>query len=291
MIEMNIGNKTGLYCIIGMPAHHSLSPDIQNAMFKALHMDAAFFAFDVPAEMLEAAVKGMKAYGIIGMTLTSPHKEAVMKYVDSIDNDAKKLGAVNTLVIRNGKFYGYNTDHPGFVESLKKFKSSFNVDYSIIGAGGAARACAYGVLRSKMANKITIINRTIKHAEELKAILKSDFKNADIRTLKLGTVDADKAVENSGVVVNATNITLENKRNTPVKKNSLHKGQIVFDANYVPINNKLLSDAKAKGCITINGLELLVNQGVVAFELFTGKKADYKIMKKAAMDSIRMSNH
>ena len=126
-----------------MPAHHSLSPAIQNAGFNAKSIDAVFLAFDVDAKHLGNAIKGIKAYGIKGMTLTSPHKEKVIKYLDNIDPFAKTLGAVNTIINRNSILYGYNTDAIGFINALR----SQNVNLrskaiSIIGAGGAARAFA-----------------------------------------------------------------------------------------------------------------------------------------------------
>lgn len=278
---IDITGYTSLYCIIGMPAHHSLSPTIHNAMFKKLNMDAVFLAFDVSESDLKAAIAGMKAYGIKGMTLTSPHKQEVMKYIEHIDPMAKELGAVNGIVVRNGKFYGYNTDEPGSIMSLERHGMDIHSSYALFGAGGAAHAIAFGVAH-KGVKSLYIINRTIEHAENLKLKLIKRFPKMDIEALKLGSTKAENAISGSKYILNATNITLENNRYTPVPSRLLKKGMVVFDANYVPLNNRLISDAKKRGCITINGLELLVYNQAVAFKLFTGREPDYKAMMDAA---------
>jgi shikimate dehydrogenase len=279
--EKSVTGNTSLYCIIGMPAHHSLSPTIHNAMYRKLGMDAVFLAFDVAPEYLEDAIHGMKAFGIKGMTLTSPHKQEVMKYMDHIDPLAKELGAVNGVVIKNGKFYGYNTDEPGAIMSLERHGMDKKGSYALFGAGGAARAIAFG-LAHKGVKSLYIINRTLKHAEGLKLDLKKRFPKMAIEVAALGSAKAKNAIKESKYLLNATNITLENSKDTPVPARLLSKEKVVFDANYVPIKNRLLSDAKRNGCVTINGLELLVYNQAVAFELFTRRKSDDKIMMEAA---------
>ena len=280
-MENRITGSTSLYCIIGMPAHHSLSPTIHNAMYRKLGTDAVFLAFDVAPKDLKAAVYGMKAFGIKGMTLTSPHKQEVMKYMDYIDPLAKELGAVNGVVIKDGKFYGYNTDEPGAIMSLEKHGMDVKAGYALLGAGGAARAIAFG-LAHKGVKSLHIINRTPEHAEKFKSDLQKRFPKMEIKIAKPGTEKAESMIKNSKYVLNATNITLENSKNTPVPAKLINSDMVIFDANYVPLNNKLLSDAKRKGCITINGLELLVYNQAVAFKLFTGKEPDIKVMMKAA---------
>ncbi|MCL5433830.1 MAG: shikimate dehydrogenase [Candidatus Marsarchaeota archaeon] len=286
---MKITGSTKLFCIIGMPAHHSLSPAIHNAAFKALDIDAVFTAFDVPAEKLEDAIKGMKALDIKGMTLTSPHKEKVMKYLDYIDKLSMELGAVNTIVNKRGKLYGYNTDTSGFVEAMKKYELRKNAEYVIFGAGGAARAFSFGLAHEGVKN-ISIINRTVEHARELKNKLEHTFPSINISIYKLGSIESMEAIKNSNYIINATNITLENRKSTPVRKELMKNDMIIFDANYAPLDNRLLMDAKAKGCRTINGLELLVNQGLIAFKLFVNKKVDYNIMMKAALEKVKLLN-
>ena len=282
------GNKTGLYCIIGMPAHHSLSPAIQNAGFNAKSIDAVFLAFDVDAKGLENAIKGIKAYGIKGMTLTSPHKEKVIKYLDNIDHFAKMLGAVNTVVNKNNVLYGYNTDAIGFINALKSQRISLkSKNISIIGAGGAAKAFVFSLIYFANVSKINIINRTLKHANLLKQNAETHFAGKEIPIYKLYSKKAESVLAGSDIIINATNITLENDRFTPVPKRILNKNMVVFDANYSPLNNRLIKEANEVGCKTISGIELLVFQGIAAFNLFTNLKISYKIMKQAASAAIK----
>jgi len=284
--KIAIGNKTALYCIIGMPAHHSLSPAMHNAAFEKFGIDAVFLAFDVPKEKLRQAVEGMRAYGIKGMTLTSPHKEAALGLIDHADIYSSELEAVNTIINKNGKLYGYNTDEFGFVNSLKSYGADQKSNYTIIGAGGAARACAFGLARFLNAINIRIINRTIAHAKTLKNNLLARA-GLSAQIAKLGSKEADKIISESDFIINATNITLENSSATPIKKELLDGHMVIFDSNYVPLENRLIREAKEKNCITINGIELLVNQGIPAFKLFTGKNVSYNIMKNAVMKTIK----
>ncbi len=285
-----ITGKTSLYCIIGMPAHHSLSPVIHNAMYEKLHMDSVFMAFDVSEGNLENAILGMQAYKIRAMTLTSPHKQNAMKYVDVIDKKAKELGAVNAIVPKNGKLYGYNTDEPGSVMSLKKHGIDKKAVYTIFGAGGAARAIAFGLAHEGIRN-FNIINRSIANAEKLGKSLAKDFHGMKIKTYRLSSKDSFPAIKESKYVINATNITLENKVKTPVPSELLNKSMIVFDANYAPLDNRLLTDARKKGCVTITGLDLLVYNQAVAFKLFTGREPDYKTMMDAALHASGQKAH
>ncbi len=271
-----------------MPAHHSLSPAIQNAGFNAKSIDAVFLAFDVDAKHLGNAIKGIKAYGIKGMTLTSPHKEKVIKYLDNIDPFAKTLGAVNTIINRNSILYGYNTDAIGFINALR----SQNVNLrskaiSIIGAGGAARAFAFSLIHFADVQKINVVNRTLKHANQLKHDAENHFPGKKIYTYKLYSKEAVAILAASDIIINATNITLENNRFTPISKSILNKNMVIFDANYSPLNNRLIKEANEIGCKTISGIELLVFQGIAAFNLFTGKKISYKIMKEAASAALK----
>ena len=285
--NLDISGRTKLYCIIGMPAHHSLSPAIHNAWFKALGVDAVFLAFDVPKEGLRSAIEGMRTFSISGMTLTSPHKEEALKYVDKVDPFALKLGAVNTIINKSGELYGYNTDSLGFVKALSMFRGSESDTYTVIGAGGAGRAFVFGLLEFRKAKRINIVNRTLAHAKQLKSAAKRYFKNSEINAFELGSGSADSAISESKFIINATNITLENSSASPVNIDILKKGMIVFDANYIPLKNKFLSDAAKHGCRTINGIELLVNQGIIAFRLFTDKNISYDVMRSAALKSLK----
>jgi len=285
--EITINNKTSLYCIIGMPAHHSLSPAIHNAGFKKLKINSVFLAFDVPQNALEDAIAGMRAFGIKGMTLTSPHKENAYKYIDEIDIEAKQIGAVNTIINKDGRLFGYNTDGIGFIKSLRKYRIRKDAVYTIIGAGGAARAFSFSLAKEGVTN-LNIINRTVAHAESLKSSLNKYYKNTKINIYELDSKDSYEIIKNSDFIINATNITLENNTDTPIKKELIKEDMVIFDANYAPLENRLIKDAKNAGAKTINGLELLINQGIAAFKLFTGRDIDYKTMEEAALLALKI---
>ncbi len=273
------GNRTKVFCIIGDPARHSLSPLMHNAAFNKLGMDSAFLAFDVKADMLKPAIEGMRVFGISGMTLTSPHKIAVMKLIDKIDEDAELIGAVNTVVNKNGVLTGYNTDALGFYNALRNVTSLNGKRVLIIGAGGAGKAATLEIAKNSSA-EITVLNRHLKKAEDLRKNIKSKI-GVGIKAAKLNHISIIKAVEESDILINTTTLTLEEANASPVPKTSLHRGQIVFDANYVPLRNKLIRDALAKGCKVIYGTELLLQQGFAAFKLFTGRNAPEAAMRRA----------
>ncbi|MEM4064513.1 MAG: shikimate dehydrogenase [Candidatus Micrarchaeaceae archaeon] len=282
---MHIDNNTKLLCIIGMPARHSLSPIIHNAAFKRLGLNMVFMAFDVPPSRLKAAIESVRTFNMPGITLTSPHKIEVMKYIDYISDQAKSIGAVNTLVNKNGKLYGYNTDAPGFAEALKTKTRINGKRITLIGAGGAARACAFE-LENKYSVDLTILNRTISHARSIKEDIYNLF-GKEITVDMLDNAKVKDYLKETDILINATNITLENSSKSPIPgPEELKQVETVFDANYVPLKNKLIKDAEKAGCNVITGDKLLLYQGVVAFKLFTGKAAPIKTMSKALMDEL-----
>ena len=288
-MEISIsGNKTEFFCIIGMPARHSLSPAIHNAAFKALGIDAVFLAFDVDRSGLKGAIESMRIFGIKGMTLTSPHKEEALKYIDRIDKTAERIGAVNTLINSNGTITGFHTDGLGFISALREHASLDNKSFAVIGAGGAARAFAYELFASVKNPKLAIINRQsgIEHAYSLASDLKKAF-GADVGVFELNGKGMEEAIARTDILINATTVTLENDTDTPIDGKLLRKGMIVFDANYVPLENKLIRDAQEAGCIAITGDALLLHQGIFAFKLFTGRNAPVDAMKDALMKELK----
>lgn len=246
---MNIDTKTKICCIIGNPVEHSLSPVIHNAAYKTLGLNFCYQAFCV--DDVKNAISGIRALGIRGASVTVPHKINVMQYLDEIDETAKSIGAVNTIVNNNGKLKGYNTDYIGAMQALEEKTKLKDKNVVILGAGGAAHAIAFG-LQQKQA-QITILNR-----------------NYD--KTKLLTAD---------ILINATPIGMSpNINESLVPKKYLHKNLVVFDIVYSPKETKLLQDAKLMGCTIIYGYKMLLYQAVSQFQLFTGKKAPVNIMEK-----------
>lgn len=260
--------------IIGDPVEHSLSPAMHNAAYEALGISDQFVftAAHVKVENVKDVVQAVRIMNIRGLTCTIPHKMEVMQYLDEIDEIAQKIGAVNTVVNDNGKLKGYNTDWLGTVTPLEKHTTLEGKKVAIVGAGGAARAMAFGVVQKGA--KLTIFNRTLEKAEELAKEL-----GAQARDLS----DLEKMKE-FDIILNATNIGMgEHVGKSPLPKECIESHQIVFDAVYVPAETQLLKDAKDKGATIIRGVEMLLHQGTAQFELYTGHKAPEEVMRKVLL--------
>lgn len=265
---MKITATTKVCGIIGNPVEHSLSPLIQNTAFEALHLDYVYLAF--PVQDVEAAIKGMRALGLRGINVTVPHKQAVIPFLDEMDNEAQTIGAVNTIVNEEGKLKGYNTDAPGFEAALTKVAGEVKGKNAIVlGAGGAARAVVYSLIQAGV--HVTVLNRTREHAESLVKELGGKAYGVDAFSQVMGNVD---------IVVNATTVGLHGASESPVSKESLRKDLVVFDLVYDKEGTQLIKDAKAAGCIIVPGTELLIEQAVLSFKLFTGSNVPVEVMKK-----------
>ena len=274
---MRISARTQLCIIIGDPVEHSLSPVMHNAGYEALGIDDqfVFVAARVNVEDVAQVVKGVRVMGIRGLTCTMPHKLEVMKYLDEIDPVARKIGAVNTVVNDQGVMKGYNTDWLGTVEPLEKMAALAGKRVALIGAGGAARAMAYGII-SKGA-KLKIYNRTIDTAQELA----NEFQ------CEAAGLDALPEVTAADIIVNSTSLGMGDLvGETPVPKESISSRHIVFDAVYDPLETRLLREAREKGARVIHGTEMLLHQGFAQFTLYTGRKAPEEAMRKALRENL-----
>ncbi len=271
---MRISGKTNMCVIIGDPVEHSLSPLMHNAAYEALGIDDQFVftAARVKVEDVKDVVQAVRVMRIRGLTCTIPHKMEVMKYLDEVDDIAQKIGAVNTVVNDNGILKGYNTDWLGTVTPLEEHVNLLGKRVALIGAGGAARAMAFGVVQ-KGAN-LTVFNRTIDKAQSLAGELKAQA--SDLSELsRIGDFD---------IIINATNLGMgEHVGKSPVPKEYIESHHIVFDAVYVPSETQLLKDAQEKGATSIKGVEMLLHQGTAQFELYTGHKAPVEVMRKVLL--------
>lgn len=267
--------NTKLYCLIGDPVTHSLSPAMHNAAFAALGINALYTTIQVKKEKLKQTIYSLQALGIKGINVTIPHKITVMKYLDYVDNNAKNICAVNTIVNKNGKLIGYNTDIIGAITAIKsKIKNLKNKTAIVIGAGGTSRAVCFGL--AKEGARIIILNRTKKKAEKEARLLRKTLK-IDVQAYGLNEKNLSLFLQKADLLCNCTPIGL-NKEKSLMKKELLRKGLVIFDAVYKVGGTKLIRDARTAGCIAIGGEQMLVNQGAAAFELFVGKKPDTEIM-------------
>lgn len=261
-IASGVSSKTKLCCVIGSPVEHSLSPVLHNTGYDVLGLekDFVFLAFNIKSENLAGAVSGIKAMNICGVSVTMPHKIAVMQYLDHIDIAAQKIGAVNTIVNKNGKLTGYNTDYLGILRPLEKLTELKNKKVLVLGASGAARAAIYAM---KLANaKVTVANRTQEKAKSLAA----EF---DIKSVEWQAIENLSGFE---IIINATSLGLNSGDKTPVPVNSLFTGQIIFDCIYNRKQTGLLLEAEKVNCRIVHGLEMFIEQGREQFVLYTGRE-------------------
>ncbi|OOE05003.1 shikimate dehydrogenase [Anoxybacillus kestanbolensis] len=268
-----------LFGLIGCPVHHSLSPLMHNDAFQSLHIDAHYHAFHVEPHMLKEAVEGLKALQCAGFNVTIPHKTAVMEYMDELDETAKQMGAVNTVVNENGKWVGYNTDGEGFVRALCE---QMNIELSgarilIIGAGGAARGIYFTLLKHEAA-AIDVCNRTMEKAEAFIQKERSAVYSLEQAEERLGAYD---------IIINTTSVGMYPHVDTmPISLQTLKTGTIVSDIIYNPLMTKFLQEAKEKGARVQNGVGMFVYQGALAFEKWTGIFPNTKRMEQLVIQQL-----
>ncbi len=269
--EMILNAQTHVYGIFGHPVHHSLSPLLYNTLFRELKMNAAYMAFEVRRESLVLAFEAIRALGLKGVNLTIPHKEAAMDLVDEVPEDIdRRIGALNTVVNRNGRLFGYNTDGKGFLTALHE-ELLFQPEGKtvlVLGAGGAARAVVFSIACAH-ADRILIYNRTRARARGLGDYLEDYFPETEI-DLPESLEELKK--EKISLVVNATSLGMRGTDELPADLRFLSAKASIYDLVYAPAETKFLQLAKKLGLPCANGLGMLAAQAAFAFELWTGKK-------------------
>ncbi|KKY01847.1 hypothetical protein VN21_00110 [Paraclostridium benzoelyticum] len=267
---MDINAKTNLLCLIGNPVEHSFSPSIHNYLIKKNNLNMKYVCFNVKSDELENAIKGIKALGVKGCNVTIPHKVEIIKYLDSVDKNALLIGAVNTVKNEGGKLIGYNTDGVGFVKSITdKGYDIYNKNVLIIGAGGAARSIAIE-MASNGAKEINLRNRSIKNAKEISDILIDSFGiNSKFSTDQITKED----LEDIDIIINTTPIGMDkDKDSCPIdeKINLTNKDILVCDIVYNPHETKFISWAKKNNFDIVYGIDMLINQAIQGFNIWTG---------------------
>ncbi|AEF95920.1 shikimate dehydrogenase [Methanotorris igneus] len=281
-----INAKTKLIGLLGHPVEHSFSPIMHNAAFRDKNLNYVYLAFDVLPENLKYVIDGAKAMGIVGFNVTIPHKIEIMKYLDEIDENAKLIGAVNTIKIENNKAVGYNTDGLGARMALEEEigKKVENKNIIIYGAGGAARAVAFELAKN---NNIIIANRTVEKAKNLAEEIREKLNKTE-EEVKYSGLDAN--LDGIDIIINATPIGMyPNVDVKPiVKAEQMHKDMVVMDLIYNPLETVLLKEAKKAGAKAINGLGMLIYQGAIAFEIWTNEKPNIEVMKNAIINHLNL---
>lgn len=267
---------TRTYCIIGDPITHSLSPGMQNAAFNALGLNCTYIAFRVPASELKESIESLRSINISGFNVTVPHKVEVTKYLDELDNTAKKAAAVNTVNNIEGIFKGYNTDIHGFIEPLHRRHVDFGgMQILLIGAGGAARAIIVALSEETGIARAIIANRDTVRARAL-AKIGTDL-GLKCETIPLGKVQVISS--DCDLVINSTTLGMNNEASI-IDSDHIKKGSIVYDIVYRPVVTDLIENAKFAQATVVYGYEMLIEQGAKAFEIWTGLAAPRDAMKK-----------
>jgi shikimate dehydrogenase len=271
-----IDQKTKIYGVIGYPLGHSLSPRLHNAAFQAVGLNAVYLAFET--RDLPGTLAGMRALGIRGLSVTSPHKTAVLPLLDEVDGLAEKIGAVNTISNRGGRLIGTNTDALGALRALQEKTELTGKTGLIVGAGGAARAI--GFLLKARGVRLTLTNRSRKKGEELADALNCPFLPLE----EINRAESDLLVQTTpvGMSPQADQCLLN--------PDSLQKGRVVMDVIYNPLETRLLRLARERGAIPISGLTMFIHQGAEQFRQWTGLEPPLSEMRRmvtAALEGAR----
>ncbi|NLZ39175.1 MAG: shikimate dehydrogenase [Firmicutes bacterium] len=271
---MEISGMTQVLGLFGDPVLYSLSPAMHNAACSYLQLPYVYIPFRVEKNDLPAAVAAIRALNIKGVNITVPHKEAVIPFLDQLDESARRCGAVNTIINNDGVLTGYNTDGVGFIDSLRE--ADFNPAGKkavILGAGGAARAVGSALVDSGV-KEILIINRTVAKAERLARLLDQHVRFQQLilgSTLELADID---------IIINTLSIPFKEQGEWLLNFTSAQR-TLFYDLRYGQMPSDFLTFAKTINAPALDGLGMLLHQGARAFSLFTGKEAPLAVMRSA----------
>lgn len=263
-----IDNETKVVCSLAIK-QGKLGAAMHNSSYE--HLKLNFIYVPMTITNLKGAVEGIKAFNCRGFTVSMPYKQEVMKFLDKIDPIAKDISAVNTVSNDNGALTGYNSDWIGAVEALKEVSKLSGKTAVLIGAGGAARAIAYGLKENKA--KVIVFNRTQEKAKELAKEFDLNFG---------GNLKDLEKLDDYDILINATSVGFyPNANDSVIEGKFIKNDKIVMDVVFNPLETPLLKLAKRKGCKIVPGYRMLIHQALFQFELFTGKKAPFKVMETA----------
>jgi len=284
--------STKVVGVFGFPVEHSLSPAMHNAAFAALRLSYVYVPFAVRPDQIGPAVRSLSPLGIVGVNLTIPHKESVLPFLDEITQEARDVGAVNTVHCVEGRLLGDNTDGQGFYQPLRER----GIDLAgkpvvVLGAGGAARAVVFRLARAGA--HILLANRTPERAQRLaQAVADAGLGAETVQTLALdATKELAEAIAGANLLVHTTRVGMypETDALPPVPLEAFHPDLLVYDLVYNPVETRLLAQARRRGCPTLNGVQMLVYQGAAAFQRWTVLWPPTDVMAKAVLQALLKS--
>ena len=274
---------TRIVGVIGDPVSHSRSPQMHNAAFAKAGLDYVYVPFHVRPDDLAAAIAGFKAINVVGINVTLPHKQAVIPFLTSISREAELIGAVNTLTFVDGNIHGDNTDAPGVLQALDEAGNTSGTPVGekvvVLGAGGAARAVVVALALRGVA-AITIANRTV---EKAVALAREMDQKTGVSMQGMGLTDErlPLSVRESKLLVNTATISMDVTQPLLISADWLQPNTIVYDIVYTPPVTPLMQAATERGCQTLGGIGMLVHQGAIAFEKWTGVAPCTETMRQA----------
>ncbi len=280
-----------LVALIGYPLTHSISPFFQQAAFDYYQLGIRYENWEIEPSQLEAAVNRLRQSSILGANVTIPYKEAVLPLLDELDELVVQIGAANTIVNRDGRLLGYNTDAPAFIRALRQDGDFEPRDKQVVllGAGGVARAASFALVKQGV-RSLTIVNRTLGRVNRLAASLREKTKaTTAITILPWEELESSKVLSDVDLLVNCTSMGMKHsllEEQTPLKAGSIPKDALVYDLVYNPRETPLLKEARKAGARVLGGLAMLVYQGAASFELWVGKEAPLDIMFRQSGEAL-----
>jgi shikimate dehydrogenase len=286
-----IDAKTGIFCVIGDPIEHSLSPAMHNAVFEDRGLNYRYVAFRIESAGLGDAVRGFRALGIRGVNVTIPHKVAVMKHLDALSDEARIIGAVNTIKMGKGgeELTGYNTDGMGALMALVDSDADpKGKGVLILGSGGAARAIAVTLALEGGVESLTILGIAPREIETLVKDIK-EGTSANVTGKKMDRETIIKELENADLLIHATPVGMHPKVDeTCVTADMMHEDLMVMDVVYTPLETKLLKEAKKAGVkTTVGGIDMFVNQGAESERIWLGIDAPVDLMREVVLKGLK----
>lgn len=283
-MRQTVIGKTAVYGIFGDPVAHSLSPLMHNAAFEHCAINAIYVPFHVTADMLAPAVLALRALDIKGVNVTIPHKEAVIPLLDEVDLSARQIGAVNTVVNRNGRLIGYNTDSSGFIRSANQELgfSPRGKQVLLLGAGGACRAAVQALLHAGV-QRITVANRRVQRAVDLLNSLQID-ETQQLGAVGYRSVEFSQAVSHADLLVNTTSVGLHGESLDFLPLEKIKGSALIYDMVYTNVGTALVQQAGMRGLSCVDGLSLLAAQGEDAFYIWTGERLPQSFMRQQLSD-------
>ncbi len=285
---VEVDGATQVVGVIGWPVKHSLSPPMHNAAFRTLGLNWVYVPFEVHPDAISQAIAGLRGLGMRGLNVTIPHKAAVVPHLDEISPLSRTLGVVNTIDNVAGHLSGDSTDGPGFMRALAEAGEDIAENRVVlIGAGGSARAVALAAAEERPA-ELVIVNRTLARAVALAELVKQGARLEPVHAIALDSSEVAEVVSSAHVIIDATPVGMYPQTNVApvISPEWLRPSQLVCDLTYNPRETVLLKAARAAGARVLDGTGMLVHQGAIAFERWTGQPAPVEVMRLALLEAL-----